>query len=75
MGVCDECGNEYDEAFEVRLQGQPESFDSLACALEAMTPRCAHCDARVEEPAASWGDRVYCSPNCAERGRASRWNA
>ena len=44
---CETCGNEYDKAIEVVIAGQPHTFDSLECAVEALAPRCAHCNVRV----------------------------
>ena len=44
---CETCGNEYDESIEVVVAGQPHTFDSLECAIEALAPRCAHCNVKV----------------------------
>ena len=38
---CETCGNHYDKAFEVVLDGQRHVFDSFECAIERVAPRCA----------------------------------
>jgi hypothetical protein len=43
MPVCEVCGNDYDKAFEVRVQGATHVFDSFECAIHALAPTCAHC--------------------------------
>lgn len=43
MAVCDVCGNDYDKAFQVMRAGKTMTFDSFECAIQAMAPRCAHC--------------------------------
>ena len=32
MPICETCGNDYDKAFQVRLNGQDHIFDSFECA-------------------------------------------
>jgi hypothetical protein len=46
MPVCEVCGNDYDKAFEVRVQGATHLFDSFECAIHALAPTCAHCGCR-----------------------------
>ena len=46
-GQCETCGNQYDKAFHVSLDGQTHVFDSFECAIEALAPRCTHCNCRV----------------------------
>ena len=47
MAVCDTCGNDYDKSFQVTKGGKTMTFDSFECAIEALAPRCAHCNCRV----------------------------
>ena len=44
---CETCGNIYEKAFHVSLDGQTHVFDCFECAIEALAPRCAHCHLRV----------------------------
>ena len=37
---CETCGNQYDKAFHVSLDGQTHVFDSFECAIQALAPRC-----------------------------------
>jgi hypothetical protein len=48
MAVCDVCGNDYDKAaFQVMRAGKTMTLDSFECAIQAMAPRCAHCQCTV----------------------------
>jgi hypothetical protein len=41
MSRCEVCGNEYDKAMEIRLDGTKHTFDSFECAIHALAPACA----------------------------------
>ena len=47
MAICDVCGNDYDKAFKITQAGKTLTFDSFECAIQAMAPRCAHCQCHV----------------------------
>jgi hypothetical protein len=47
MPICETCGNDYDKAFQVRLNGKDHIFDSFECAIQALAPKCPHCGTRV----------------------------
>ena len=47
MAVCDNCGNDYDKAFQVVMGGQSHTFDSFECAIQALAPACHHCNTRI----------------------------
>jgi hypothetical protein len=66
MPVCENCGNDYDKAFQVTMQGETHSFDSFECAIQRLAPRCAHCDTRIIGHGMESGDRFYCCKHCAE---------
>ena len=77
---CESCGNKYDKAFHVSLDGQTHVFDCFECAIEALAPRCAHCHTRVIGHGVEEGDNIYCCQACAtattvipmrERGEAA----
>ena len=42
MARCDQCGNDYDKSFEVKMAGRT-MFDSFECAIHALAPTCPHC--------------------------------
>ena len=43
MAACDMCGNEYDKAFTVTMNGKTHTFDAFECAIHMLAPTCAHC--------------------------------
>ena len=66
MAVCDTCGNDYDKAFQVTKGGKTMTFDSFKCAIEALAPRCAHCQCRViGHGVEASGGVIYCCAHCA----------
>ena len=67
MAVCEVCGNEYDKAFEVRMQGESHTFDSFECAIHALAPTCAHCGCRIIGHGVEAGGSIFCCASCAEK--------
>jgi len=65
-GTCEVCGNQYDKAFEVRLDGAKHVFDSFECAIQALAPSCAHCRCRVIGHGVEQGGKIFCCANCAK---------
>lgn len=65
MARCETCGNEYDKAFTVTMQGRTHTFDAFECAIQALAPTCAHCHCRVLGHGVEKGDRIFCCANCA----------
>ena len=63
---CETCGNTYEKAFHVSLDGQTHVFDCFECAIEALAPRCAHCRVRVIGHGVERRGAIYCGGNCAE---------
>jgi hypothetical protein len=63
---CETCGNKYDKAFHVSLDGQTHVFDSFECAIEALAPRCTHCKCRVIGHGVEQDGRIFCCAHCAE---------
>ena len=43
MARCETCGNDYDKAFEVTMNGTTHTFDSFECAIHALAPTCRNC--------------------------------
>ena len=66
MSKCETCGNEYDKAFEVVMEGQSHHFDSFECAIEALAPRCEHCNCRIIGHGVESGGKMFCCAHCAE---------
>jgi hypothetical protein len=43
MARCETCGNDYDKAFQVSMNGTTHTFDSFECAIHALAPTCDNC--------------------------------
>jgi hypothetical protein len=39
MATCETCGNDYDKAFQVTMNGKAHTYDSFECAIHALAPR------------------------------------
>jgi hypothetical protein len=63
--MCEVCGNEYDKAFQVIVQGSSHTFDSFECAIQALAPRCTHCECRIIGHGMEQGGRTFCCAHCA----------
>lgn len=64
-GSCEVCGNQYDKAFQVVVQGGTHTFDSFECAIQALAPSCTHCHCRVIGHGVEQGGRIFCGAHCA----------
>jgi Rieske Fe-S protein len=65
MSVCEVCGNDYDKAFELRIEASTHTFDSFECAIHALAPTCSHCGCRVIGHGVESGGRIFCCAHCA----------
>ncbi len=65
--TCEVCGNDYDKAFRVILDGKTHVFDSFECAIAALAPRCAHCNCRIIGHGVEQGDSMFCCAHCAQQ--------
>src|SRR5262249_17647052 len=74
MARCETCGNDYDKAFQVSMNGTTHSFDSFECAIHALAPKCENCGIpswatasrrKGLSSAASTAPRGSASPACA----------
>ncbi len=67
MAECEVCGNDYDKAMEITLDGARHVFDSFECAIHALAPTCEHCGCRVIGHGVQADRRVFCCAHCADR--------
>ncbi|MFF0813745.1 hypothetical protein ACFYVR_01070 [Rhodococcus sp. NPDC003318] len=67
MATCTTCGNDYDKAFTMTMDGRTGTFDSFECAIQEMAPVCAHCRCRILGHGVESGDSVYCCAHCARK--------
>lgn len=65
MARCATCGNDYDKAFTVTMNGQSHTFDSFECAISALAPVCSRCGVRIMGHGVESGDASYCGAHCA----------
>jgi hypothetical protein len=65
MKQCEVCGNQYDKAFEVIVDGGSHVFDSFACAIQALAPRCSQCHTLIIGQGMEAGGEFYCCAHCA----------
>ena len=66
MARCETCGNDYDKAFQVSMNGTTHIFDSFECAIHAMAPACAHCGCKIVGHGVEAGGKMYCCAHCAQ---------
>ena len=67
MAICEKCGNDYDKAFELTMDGESHFFDSFECAISALAPRCEHCDCPIIGHGVEASGRMFCCANCAQQ--------
>jgi hypothetical protein len=62
---CEVCGNQYERAFEIVIDGEKHVFDSFECAIDRLAPRCDHCECRIIGHGVEADGAVYCCAHCA----------
>jgi hypothetical protein len=65
MKTCEVCGNSYDKAFDVSIGGTSHTFDSFACAIHALAPRCYHCSVPIIGQGIEARGQYFCCAHCA----------
>lgn len=65
MARCETCGNDYDKAFAVEMDGKRHTFDSFECAIQQLAPLCEHCHCRVIGHGVEARGKIYCCAHCA----------
>ena len=65
MKACETCGNTYDKTFDVTMGGTTHTFDSFACAIHMLAPRCKHCKAAIIGPGMEARGQYFCCAYCA----------
>lgn len=67
MKTCECCGNTYENAFEVRMNGETHVFDSFECAIQKLAPLCDSCGCRIIGHGLQDGGKFYCCAHCARK--------
>jgi hypothetical protein len=65
MPKCDTCGNDYDRAFQVVMDGKTHHFDCFECAIQLLAPSCAHCGCTIIGHGMELNGELYCCHHCA----------
>lgn len=65
MQQCHQCGNHYDECFEVIMLGERYIFDSFECAIQKLAPTCPQCGCRIIGHGVEENRTIYCCAHCA----------
>ena len=65
MAACEFCGNDYDKAFEVRMNGESHTFDSFECAIQTLAPVCDTCGVRIIGHGLEANGSFYCCDHCS----------
>lgn len=65
MARCENCGNDYDKAFEVVMNDETHTFDSFECAIQTLAPTCSHCGCRIIGHGMEAHGQIYCCAHCA----------
>ncbi len=66
MARCETCGNDYDKAFQVTMNGTTHTFDSFECAIHALAPTCANCGIHIVGHGLEKEATFFCCEHCAE---------
>jgi hypothetical protein len=67
MPICDNCGNDYDKAFRITMDGKTHTFDSFECAIQRLAPVCEHCQVRIIGHGLEADGRIFCCDHCAKK--------
>ena len=65
MAICDMCGNDYDGAMQITVDGKTHTFDSFECAIHKVAPRCSHCGCTILGHGLQAEGNVFCCAHCA----------
>lgn len=65
MATCENCGNDYDKSFEIRMDGATHIYDSFECAIQSLAPACKHCGTRIIGHGIESSGTMYCCAHCA----------
>jgi nitrite reductase/ring-hydroxylating ferredoxin subunit len=65
MAICEVCGNDYDGAMQITVDGKTHTFDSFECAIHAVAPRCSHCGCTILGHGLQADGNVFCCAHCA----------
>jgi hypothetical protein len=65
--ACECCGNDYDKAIEIVVNGISHYFDCFECAIHTLAPKCNHCGCRIIGHGLEAGGSFFCCAHCAQK--------
>lgn len=65
MGICDNCGNKYENTFTVVMRSKTFEFDCFECAIHLLAPKCKHCGTQIIGHGLEDEVSIYCCASCA----------
>lgn len=65
MAKCEQCGNEYENAFTVTMDGKDHTFDCFECAVTALAPQCPTCSCKIIGHGVTRRGTTFCCDHCA----------
>ena len=65
MGVCENCGNQYEGSFKIQMNGKAHEVDCFECAINLLAPTCGHCETRIIGHGVQSGGEIFCCAHCA----------
>ena len=65
MPTCEVCGNDYEKAMEIVIDGAPHYFDCFECAIHAVAPECEHCGCKIIGHGIESKGSYFCCAHCA----------
>jgi hypothetical protein len=65
--ACEHCGNRYDKAFVILMDGKQHVFDSFECAIHMLAPRCGHCSCAIIGHGVESAGAYFCCAHCAKK--------
>jgi hypothetical protein len=63
--ICEVCGNSYDKAFQIVMNGRSHTFDCFECAIQMLSPLCHHCGCRIIGHGVEEDGHIFCCAHCA----------
>lgn len=66
MLSCEKCGNVYDKAMKVTLNGEEHVFDCFECAIAKLAPHCVCCDTVIIGHGVEADGQFFCCAHCAK---------
>jgi hypothetical protein len=64
MATCEQCGNDYENAFVITMNGESHTFDSFECAIGLLAPTCRQCGNRIIGHGIEATGHIYCCAHC-----------